>query len=375
MAVKRLFAPPSDVERGIVRLPPPDATPTRSPAVVMTTAFERTEQGWSRARFTFEHGGGTLRLLPLGTEAGRWRASLTVGGLTVPLEETAGQVGKVTERFASQSFLRIEGATIEDATRLLELDAPAGTCTLECLAALPAGAPAALIVADAAEVSLCGHLGSRVVRAGGELELVVRGESPAHGVAADIGLSGGVPRELVVTEARVTWGDGAIERAATLQSGGDGSVRVAFASARAGDALVRVDGAVRDPSGAWRQRSLSYVVRVVDGALLAGGVRVDCSDAAPQAGWIEFAIAVERAPVGSVLFAAAELWADDRLLGWIGGGMLLTDPATPKAFSTAIPYASTVWAASGAIFVIVVGKLIAARRSAPRDLAANDPKL
>ena len=63
------------------------------------------------------------------------------------------------------------------------------------------------------------------------------------------------------------------------------------------------------------------------------------------------------------------------LLGWIGGGMLLTDPATPKEFATAIPYAATVCSAAGALFVVLVGKIIAARQSMPRNLAANDPKL
>jgi len=67
--------------------------------------------------------------------------------------------------------------------------------------------------------------------------------------------------------------------------------------------------------------------------------------------------------------------AGGALLGWIGGGMMLTDPATPKEFATAIPYASTVWSATGALFVIAVGKLVASRRSVPRDPAANDSKL
>lgn len=67
--------------------------------------------------------------------------------------------------------------------------------------------------------------------------------------------------------------------------------------------------------------------------------------------------------------------AGGALLGWIGGGMMLTDPATPKEYATAIPYAAQVWSAAGALFVIAVGKLVASRRSAPRDLAANEPKL
>lgn len=64
--------------------------------------------------------------------------------------------------------------------------------------------------------------------------------------------------------------------------------------------------------------------------------------------------------------------AGGALLGWIGGGMLLTDPATPKSLATVIPYASTVFAAVGALLVVTAGKLLAARRSPPQDLAAND---
>lgn len=52
------------------------------------------------------------------------------------------------------------------------------------------------------------------------------------------------------------------------------------------------------------------------------------------------------------------------LLGWIGGGMLLTDLATPTSLSKELPYAHTLFAATGALLVVAVGKLIASRRSA-----------
>jgi YjbE family integral membrane protein len=63
------------------------------------------------------------------------------------------------------------------------------------------------------------------------------------------------------------------------------------------------------------------------------------------------------------------------LLGWIGGGMLLTDPATPKAFATAMPYASTACGMTGALIVLLLGKWLAARQSAKRPVAANDSKI
>lgn len=51
------------------------------------------------------------------------------------------------------------------------------------------------------------------------------------------------------------------------------------------------------------------------------------------------------------------------LLGWIGGGMLLTtDLATPTAISRDLPQAHYVFAAAGAALVVMVGKLLASRR-------------
>jgi YjbE family integral membrane protein len=63
--------------------------------------------------------------------------------------------------------------------------------------------------------------------------------------------------------------------------------------------------------------------------------------------------------------------AGGALLGWIGGGMLLSDPAVPKDFSQGIPFGHYVFSAAGALFVIVVGKWMAAR-SAPRPPAPSN---
>lgn len=313
MAVKRLFAPPSDVEREIVRLADPAATPTRSRVAVLMGAFERGPNGVSVARFRFEHGGGLLRVMPLGQEACLWRARILCDGGVVPLCESSGLVGKVTERFASQSILGIE-----DSTRMYELELPAGACVLECSSARAVGSPAAAIISDASESSLVAHLGSRVLRAGGPVELIVKGEAPAHGVAADLGAGCGFRRPIVVDRAIVTWANGKTEAASGLEARADGSVRVLFASAPPGDAIVRIDGAVQDDAGTWRQRSIDYATRVVDGPLLGRGAIIEQSEVIGE-GWIECAIAVDRAAVGSVVFAAAELWASERSLGWIGG--------------------------------------------------------
>ncbi|MCB8746381.1 TerC family protein [Rhodoferax sp. U2-2l] len=73
---------------------------------------------------------------------------------------------------------------------------------------------------------------------------------------------------------------------------------------------------------------------------------------------------MDRFPVVITLGAA--------LLGWIAGGMLLSDRATPEVLSKGIPYAHYLFAAAGAVLVVVVGKWLGSRR-APRasvELAA-----
>jgi len=57
------------------------------------------------------------------------------------------------------------------------------------------------------------------------------------------------------------------------------------------------------------------------------------------------------------------------LLGWIAGGMLLTDPVIPKAVAESVPQAHYVFAAVGAAFVVILGKW-KARKQGP--VAAHD---
>ena len=61
-------------------------------------------------------------------------------------------------------------------------------------------------------------------------------------------------------------------------------------------------------------------------------------------------------------------------LGWIGGGMIVTDPALPTGLLDAIPYAKTLAALAGAALVVVIGKWLALRAT-PRaavELTAGD---
>jgi len=62
---------------------------------------------------------------------------------------------------------------------------------------------------------------------------------------------------------------------------------------------------------------------------------------------------MDRLPVVITLGAA--------LLGWIAGGMLLTDPAMPPSVAAGIPYANYVFSSVGALLVVIVGKWLGSR--------------
>jgi len=51
------------------------------------------------------------------------------------------------------------------------------------------------------------------------------------------------------------------------------------------------------------------------------------------------------------------------LLGWIAGGMLLSDQSIPVGVTLAVPYASYVFAATGSVSVVLIGKLIGRRQA------------
>ena len=315
MSVKRLFAPAADVEQGIVALPSPEVTPTRSRAAVFTGSFVPATERARVVRFEFVHAGGSLRLIPLGIDACRWRGRLSVGAQSILLQGGDALVARVAEEFASQAVFGIE-----DSTRAFELDAPPGDCVVEFWSEVPTGTGAALVVDDGGGEkdgpALVAHLASRVNRVGGSLELVVRGES-----RGPRGLGAIEAQRVEVTGATVTWSDGAVERGRNARATKEGSVRVSFAGARRGDAIVRIDGFVPDERGVWRQRSLFYLTRVADGAELVGTAVIGANEAMP--GWVRCDFAVERAVPGAVVFAAAEMWAvtgaKSRVLGWIGG--------------------------------------------------------
>jgi YjbE family integral membrane protein len=65
--------------------------------------------------------------------------------------------------------------------------------------------------------------------------------------------------------------------------------------------------------------------------------------------------------------------AGGALLGWIGGGMLVTDPAFPSVWREIVPHTAYLASGLGALLVVVAGKWLASRQRAPHatvELAA-----
>ncbi|MDI6750688.1 MAG: TerC family protein [Pseudomonadota bacterium] len=63
------------------------------------------------------------------------------------------------------------------------------------------------------------------------------------------------------------------------------------------------------------------------------------------------------------------------LLGWIGGGMIVSDPALPKEVFAGLPYPKYLLAALGALLVVVIGKWLAARTLRLRPAKAHEDLL
>lgn len=66
--------------------------------------------------------------------------------------------------------------------------------------------------------------------------------------------------------------------------------------------------------------------------------------------------------------------AGGALLGWIGGGMLVTDPAFPSVWREIVPHTAYLASGLGALLVVVAGKWLASRQRAPHaiiELAAT----
>ena len=68
--------------------------------------------------------------------------------------------------------------------------------------------------------------------------------------------------------------------------------------------------------------------------------------------------------------------AGGALLGWIGGGMMVSDPALPTGLLDGIPYVKTIASTLGAALVVAIGKWLSLRAT-PRaavELTTEDKK-
>lgn len=65
--------------------------------------------------------------------------------------------------------------------------------------------------------------------------------------------------------------------------------------------------------------------------------------------------------------------AGGMLLGWIGGGMIVSDPALPADFSTSIPHIKLTFEIAGAALVYFIGKWLATRAAARSQTEVTQP--
>ncbi|MFC5771217.1 TerC family protein [Thauera sinica] len=61
------------------------------------------------------------------------------------------------------------------------------------------------------------------------------------------------------------------------------------------------------------------------------------------------------------------------LLGWIGGGMIVGDPALPPDLFAAVPYAKYLASALGAVLVVAAGRLLARRSRQAAECPGEEP--
>lgn len=320
-SVKRLFAGPDEVLSGLLVLPAPERSPTRSQVAFIRADFLRSDSGdVAVAELGLPPVDGRLRVFLLGAGSLAWQAALRTGDAWTELSGEGfvpDKAWKVRSGAASQSALglhepaqfhelELEPGSVGGAIRLVAPRAHEGRSVV---AMVDDGLPEAMSV----------HLASRLVREGTACELVVRGSD---------GVLDGLPatRPVAVDRASVRWSDGVVEPG-VIEAAPGGAVIVRLARPRAGDAVVWIDGAVQGGDGLARSRTVHYPLKVARAAALGGAPRIETSPT--RRDWIEVAIPLEGLAEGEVAFAATELWARTdsrrgpdpgaRCLGWIGG--------------------------------------------------------
>jgi hypothetical protein len=311
VAVKRLFAPPSAVLDGTLRVPPPEA------GAVASTAAIRTLAGVGDSAEVL-HGGGTMTVLPIASPgfAGRLAIDHVDGraGVSVPVGAPGGEPPAIDSRPVALESLGIGAETALSEPRL-----PAGRYRLSFLG--DGETPVFAAFGDGSEASLAVHRATSMVREGETLVIRALARRPAaapplEAVPFAARALAGSPLAFHVERAEVRWSDGTVSSAAALANP-DGSISLEFPDAVAGNALVQVDATLRD-GRIERSRSAVLLTRVAaNGTRLLGGPSIATTDR----GWVEVSLPVST-DLPSVV-AATELWAvgaaGERCLGWIGG--------------------------------------------------------
>jgi len=342
IAVKRLFAPASDVAAGTVVLPTPREAASASQAAILFAPRDEA------MRFEFSTGTGSLRLAPLGPDAISWNLEITDPGRAqaVPLVGEAVDPRIGASRLAARTTERIAGQDAfgsPEPTRMLEFAIRAGEHAVT--ATLPrhvaentdgtdgAGTTTALLVDDDGEAALLAYPSRWDVAAGETLELVVEARMPVSAAAplASASLAdrtrAGRTLGLAIRRATVRWADGRTSDAHDMRKAGakvaDGSIALRFAGARAGDAVVQIEADAIASDGTRWTRSIATVVPVASTRIaLAGAPRVETAlGTAFEGAWTDLVLSISTSE--PVVFAATELWArgsrGERCLGWIGG--------------------------------------------------------
>ncbi|RLS62698.1 MAG: hypothetical protein DWH97_11260 [Planctomycetota bacterium] len=352
LAAKFLFAPPSDVREGVVALPSPRACATVSQCALLVVPRAPT------LAFGFDHGGGTLRVTPLATDAFIWRLHIEDGKFARELrggalESGAGWSPAIVESVASQAAF-----ASDQPTRTVEFELSRGSHTIaaftnvdECARDnnLSSSNEVALLIDDDSPAALVVHRASWRSNASEPLVLTACARwmesdelSPLCATSPGERAMACAPLEFEVVRARVHWSDGRVHNARITRDGAGRietrarleNVQLNFDNAVAGTARIEIVARVFDEQRAARTRTVSYLVHVLDGGtqLLCHDsqhlIEVDFNDVSDGAvdvdhgrGWLDVSVPVRTR--ASALFAATELWAvsnsAERLLGWIGG--------------------------------------------------------
>lgn len=312
VAVKRLFAPPEAVLDGSLRLPGPAAG-----AVASESAMLRLSGVGDVVEF--EHGGGTVRVLPIAAAGFRGRLSIAPVGRGDPVSLPVGTFEEGFPRIDVR-HVPLDQLGIGAETSLSEVALRAGRHRLSFVG--DEGTPVFVAIGDEGNAALVAYRADAIVRAGEPLVIGVEARRPATAPPLEaVTLAGralaGAELSFRIDSARVRFADGSTA-AGRPRAGQDGSSLVEFPGGVAGDALVEISATVRD-GAASRTRGVAILTRVArEGTRLAGRPSLAVG---ADAGWLELTIPVES-DEGS-LVAATELWAvgdrRERPIGWLGG--------------------------------------------------------